>query len=253
MPVSMRPTVLSGPMWLRGKARHEAGYIILEEPKEYSLYDNTETVFDLADIEDVNGCVAFADRYGLLTHGSLDDELREPVTEWLQHAKMMWTVLRLSWHYRQACNGSEESLQTLTDVASPQLVRPAFENEATNTFEMMAQTNIAIAAYINQGMDGTQQRISADAEWDDPIEGGFRFIIAPPTLLALAYQQLGTLLMRGVEMRRCLHCDSIFVPVDSRQRYCSPECSGRARYKRFAARKRERESAGAVDAGTAEP
>lgn len=252
MSTFIRPSGLDAPVWMRGTARHEAGYIHLEEPRPYSIFDNEPSlVFDFADVKDVNGCVAFASERGLLTHGDPHPggELREPVTEWLAQAEKMRRLLQL-WHgVRTAILTSDITI--LKNVWDEHL-EPA--PAATTDDELVMESRWEIEMELNSGLRNVKTRVAADWRWEDgaPLnaDGWFSYVTEPQTLLDSLYHQLSMVIVQRIEARSCLNCGRPFLPADTRQRYCSPTCSSRSRYKRFA-EKRQRESVDAVDAGDA--
>jgi hypothetical protein len=61
----------------------------------------------------------------------------------------------------------------------------------------------------------------------------------PPDLLALAYYVLALFISRSEPARVCDGCGRIFPVVDPRQRYHDNRCAQRARYRRWADKRRE--------------
>ena len=76
------------------------------------------------------------------------------------------------------------------------------------------------------------------AEVKDMPPGNYVLTIICEDLLARAYVQIAMEVTRGIPVEICPVDGRVFAVRDPRQRYCSPQCAGRARYRRFAEKKR---------------
>jgi len=237
------------PMWLRGRARHDAGMIMLDEPEQYSIYGNKGLVFELAGIREPDEAVAFATTYGLLWHGADSEDRREPFERWMTEAGKLTNLLRLHRDIQDAVKGNTVAIDDLRVVFEP-IWRHAFEEAATTDAEILHQAQVMLAAWISEAMDGTTEGMTPGMSWEGGQPGEFRMIGYPPHLLAAIYHEFALFVTQRWTALICPECGRSFLPTDARQRYCTPTCSNRARFKRFAERKRERESAGVpVDVG----
>lgn len=77
---------------------------------------------------------------------------------------------------------------------------------------------------------------------DTPPPGEFVLTMWPRDLLARAYAELAMHMTAGVPVATCPEDGRVFAVQDPRQMYCSTQCAGRARYRRFTERKRVRGS-----------
>lgn len=68
--------------------------------------------------------------------------------------------------------------------------------------------------------------------------GDFVLTLRPPNLLARAYVEVALDMTGGVPVSACPVDGRPFPVRDPRQIYCSEQCAGRARYRRFATRKK---------------
>jgi len=53
-----------------------------------------------------------------------------------------------------------------------------------------------------------------------------------------AWHELMTIIVQSIPLRRCVECGRFFPVTDQRKRFCSTQCAGRVRYRRYADRKR---------------
>jgi hypothetical protein len=77
---------------------------------------------------------------------------------------------------------------------------------------------------------------------ETPPPGEFVLTAWPRDLLARAYIELAREMTAGARVAQCPEDGRIFPVRDPRQIYCSTQCAGRARYRRFAERSRSRET-----------
>jgi len=225
--------------------------VVLDDSEEYSIYDDRGRVFELAGIRTHDEAVAFASKHGLLWHGAAADYLREPFSEWLAQAAMMTRLTLLHSLILLAVKGDADAIAELRTSYEP-VYGEMFELPVDTDADVVHRASIVLAGLVSEGLKGTDLGISVGLEWEGGQPGEFRTIAHPPHLLGAIYHELSLLIAQRWQMLACPECGRTFIPTDARQRYCSPACSNRARYKRFTERQRQREFA-AVDAGTAEP
>src|SRR5437763_12443103 len=90
------------PVWLRGPARYEQGWITLDRSRAEEYQPRAETgrlYLDLARIWRPPDALVFAAQHGLLWHGPGSDTLRESFADWEDEARglraTMWSYLML--------------------------------------------------------------------------------------------------------------------------------------------------------------
>ncbi|HHX44471.1 MAG TPA: hypothetical protein GX714_10860 [Chloroflexi bacterium] len=220
------------PAWLRGPASVVDGWIVLDRQRahEYHPYGASNLAFDLAAVSTPQDAIAFVTRYGLLRHGPQANEWREPYSEWQQESSQLRAVFMLKSALDRALEGAPEELQRLAPV-----IRPLWQGAPENDKELTEQAAKTIAMIVSEGLRGVEHRLIAMFEWgagNAPNE--FATGIHPTDLVGYAYHHVAQLLNKKVVWLACPECGQYFVPTDGRQRYCSPTCAGRARYRRWA-------------------
>jgi hypothetical protein len=108
-------------------------------------------------------------------------------------------------------------------------------------FDLRDELAEDIASYLAESGAVLHFRATQELEdeTDDVPPTDFVINAHVPHLEGLAYYELMLEVSSGSPMKVCPEDARIFPVRDARQRYCSPQCSGRARYRRFAQRKRE--------------
>jgi hypothetical protein len=228
------------PDWLRGPARLEGEWVVLDDSKaeQYQPLSEADLLFDLADLRRPDDAIAFARRYGLLRHGLDATTFREPFADWLEAAYTLANLLGLYRLIRAAMDGDDEASQTLWEVWEPRL-RPALEPPPQTDSELLIGASQALAAFVSDGLRGVELRINSDVEWGvGPDNGpgrpdGFRLAPQPPDLLGLAYFALAMLINLRAPLAACEDCGRHFSPSDPRQRFCTTTCAARTRRRRW--------------------
>ncbi len=227
----------AGP-WLRGKARYEAGWIVLEAPDEYSMIEEVGgATFALAGIHEPADAVAFAERYGLLWHGPGADELRESFARWQEEAARLLFLMECYQQVYRAQRGDQDAIRILWELWE-QGIRPAFAEVATTDADLLDQASVVIADSITAGLTGVEQGFVSTVIFEDGRPDQFAFSPRLPHLLAAVYLELAMLLNHRQPLHSCVSCGRLFLGTDPRRRYCSESCANRVRYRRWAERRR---------------
>ena len=230
--------------WLRGEARYEDGAIILTKPEEYQPYAEKGLVDALSQVRKPADAVAFARRFGLLRRGPGSTELREPYSQWEQEVSTLNALLRLYVVLQAALTDDaparrQRAIDELWEVWQP-VFRSSFQEEPETDEQLLLQASAALTWAINDGLGDTREAVGIVHTADGvPQAGYFAFFAQPPHLLGYAYHELAMRVVSRAPMRYCEECGRSFLVVDQRQRYCGKSCANRARYKRWAAKRRQ--------------
>jgi len=222
----------SGPRpWLRGPASFDGDWLVLDKQQavEYHPYEEKGIAFALANVRTPRDAVEFIGKYGMLKHGPEDEDCREAFLEWQQEANCIQNVFFLVRALREGVRGNME----LAERVKPN-IQYLFSAPPANERETLEQIAKTIALIINQGLNGVGQGIAAhQVDFEVGQLGGFAFIARPHNLLGYIYHELAMLIVNQVPVNTCEGCGRVFLVKDVRQKYCSPQCSNRARFNRW--------------------
>lgn len=228
------------PSWVRGPARVEEGYVILDEGRAepYFLFEPTDLVFDLLEVYDPDSLdpktvTRFARRYGLLYHGAADlgsGHCRESLDGWHEDLATLNLVARMYMGLIESVkNGlTEEMRQTFKFMNVPKGHEPTDK-------ERLEAVSVALAEWITEGMEGTRAGLastcSLDVEPRDPTT--FLLLQRPTNLLTAAYSQFAFFIAHKAPILACPGCGRLFVPKSGKQKYCMPSCASTSRWRRW--------------------
>src|SRR5215211_7469228 len=84
--------------WIRGPARIDKGWIILDQKRAqlYQPMESTNLVFDLASIRRPSDALEFCATYGLLWHGPDSDEYKEDFSAWVDAAGTLTGIIDIN-------------------------------------------------------------------------------------------------------------------------------------------------------------
>lgn len=227
------------PPWLRGPAALDDGWVVLdlERAREYQPSE-AGLPYDLAAVSAPADVIAFVQRHGLLRHGPGADEHRERLRDFEEQALGLRYILRVYQELRRGLSEdrgeSVEGLRALRGELRPAL-SDFFEAPASSDEELLAQASVTIAQGISQGLEGVEESVGA-AVVGGGSPGLFGFAPRPPDLVGYAYHQLAMAVVSRAAMRTCAECGRFFPVKDRRQRFCTPTCASRARYRRWSKR-----------------
>jgi CGNR zinc finger len=90
------------------------------------------------------------------------------------------------------------------------------------------------ATGLNNGLVNAPIYVFDRADAGEPVAPGqLRIGAMAHTLEAVCYLNLAFTLAERQPIDVCPACQSIFIPTDGRQKYCTPACGNRARVKKF--------------------
>jgi hypothetical protein len=266
--------------WKRGPARHEDGQIVMHVDAYGAsfvprLADGID--IELSRIHTPDDAVAFVSRFGLLEHGvywpeslyvdipagrvTSDDEIpsedEEPYERFAETAAELRLILRTVQNVRLATDGDEAALAELVTQAMVIWRRQGFdpaEEDArilklTKWGDFLPMMTSHVAALLNEGLQNETSRswfgVSGPAWPRDPRESPDRLTLSVilPTLRAFCYWSLAQKLISRAPILVCPECQHDFALEHKRQRFCTRNCTRRARY-------RETQNSLAVSGGT---
>ena len=234
-----RPLIVRHPRWVFGPAVVADGWIVLTEPREGQMPWGGRadapwprrigtTAVALVRVRTPVEAVVFAEQFGLLRCGPGAPEFRERFLDWQREIAILAELI--------------DNYIAVYPVV-------AVEDPAMNIFDSgyLPKGNAAHAIlHAAMGHVGAGVRLYIE---DHRI--GWQVELDPCDLLGTVYAEMAALMVNGTELRYCEDCSKVFLVEDPRQRFCNTTCNYRSRHRRMLERKRQRESADAVDAGDA--
>ena len=243
-----RRELVAAPGWARGLARVDGEDVVLDMDgaERYSAAEFSGLEFALAAIREPHEILGFVRRYGMLWHGPENTgECREPVSHWLQEAIAFELAMDLAVAIQDAVDGDVEAKAQLR---SNWLVIPwrlDFPPGSFDSDEILKIASIVLARTIERGLgDTVRQRFVAASEVGHGGPGTYMWLSQVETLLGYAYHELASAIDERIPIASCEECGRRFAVQHGRQRFCSPRCASRARYKRFAAKRKSQEELG---------
>src|SRR5262245_20336323 len=231
-----------GTPWLRGPARIEGEWVVLdrERAEEYEPDDADDALTDLGAIDRPDQVIAFVRKHGLLKQGPDAADHREPLSDWWASANQVFNTLQLAARLRKAIAGDRDALEYLETTWHPLYYGEDWPAGYDRREILLARMGYAVAQRVSAGLAGVEEQIAAGVQFvsaetgERGSAGTFYFRPRAPHLLALVYHRLARLLVERTPIEPCEECGRIFVVTDRRQRYCSPQCGNRVRFRRWA-------------------
>jgi len=225
--------MFEAPRWMRGPARYEDGWVEINraEAETYDLMTvGDEAFFDFVAIDGAEDAVQFAQHYGLLRQGPDSGELRESFIVWKEEIDHLAAALGRYYLLLRAATGKKGALDALWGLQDT--IASVFEQDAATDEELMAQVTMIIGGDVSAGLLNSPLALRGLVEYEEgALPGLFAFAPRSPHLLAHVYYLFALLLLEHKPLDMCTHCLRYFPRIDARQRYCSPECSQRRRWR----------------------
>lgn len=255
--------------WTRGNARMEDDDVaLLLFDGQLELYDWTvapQLPFDLAAIRHPVDVLGFVKRWGVLYGTEDEPEAIIEISEYMRAAvEMNWLLYRyglirpsttdpaarrrLAEYWAGLYSGvlindvrrwvQEPRAREVTHDLVQQLARTAdFDEMAIDVREALEEDlwdHVEETAFSISSLD-FYEPLRGEAE----PPGDFILTARPSNLLGRAYVEVALDMTAGVSVAACPDDGKIFAVRDPRQVYCSDQCAGRARYRRWAQKQRQ--------------
>jgi hypothetical protein len=217
---------------LGGTIRHEDGWIVLEEPRIREVKLGPEKLVAFAGVRDLAAALQFAKQYGLLDRHSDGGPYRESFADWQEEAGRLAGLLSQYIDLQRSGEGRDEGEQAYQDARRLAAAIDEGRGDARLVFSL---------TWLFQHDPSAVDEVAWMGRFQDRIMDG--------PLRSVLYYELGELVKRGDELRRCEDCGRAFLVGDPRQRFCDATCNYRTRRRRMNERKRE--ASAPVDGGTA--
>lgn len=230
------------PKWVRGPARVEGDYVVVDSGKaeEYVIDRPKNLPFDLAALAPIGGSFdpqrirPFVRRYGLLWHGPGQfegEEARESLGDWQKAAEDASFIIEQYRVLREAIETN--SLAPVEGLINAYSAVGNFT--ATNDREYLGQLSILLAEVLTERLGNCTIGLIAAAGLNIADDAPGRFMIAhhPSDLVSAAYAQLAVYVASQAELRECPGCGIIFRPESGKQKYHSKSCASTNRWRRW--------------------
>lgn len=248
--------------WLRGPARIDGKYIVMpcETASSFRPLAEPDVGVELSHVRNPDDAVQFVRRFGLLREKpSLGDaEVREAFAEFEHVAADLHDILTTAKAVRDARAGKAEAfryLRALLVIPEDRVVRttvPWTGNPAKSFVEavhtparlvgaddltILTRASQFVADLLNEGLkfDAALPHVFDRTSLGEVEPGSWRIGMLPTTLAGVCYLSVALALVDQVPVGVCedTTCRRLFFVRDGRQRYCTPRCANRTRYRRF--------------------
>lgn len=262
---TVRPFHVEGESW-HGPAEIDDGFVEFagERATSYDWSVAPELPYDLAAIRHEVDILGFVKRWGFLRSWDNDEHYIPTVEEFMDHSLAMNLTLYL---YGLVSGASSESSNrgvfeywagvytgAIDEDLQSWLWNPARRAQIAEQVDQLARTaDLETMAFdIRDELEEDVQEMLTDVEvsihslnwmeWpnNDPPPGNFLLTAFPKDLLGRAYLEVALEMTAGTKVAACPDDGRMFAVRDPRQIYCSSQCAGRARYRRFSERRKQR-------------
>lgn len=247
--------------WMRGPAVLDRSAITLDRSRAVEYTPTPQEIRalprDLAWIKEPSDVVPFVQKYGLLTQGPRDTQFQESWALWRKTA----TILRETYLLYVALTDALQDKRGAIDALRRQLlthVTARIESSSADPGEweqykaridnaigltdqaLLIHASWFIAETLNALLSGGMKDgftgifVMPDADETGGTPGVFSWAPLAPNLIGMAGWAAASEMIVRTPLRECVWCGRVFPVEDQRQIYCSPTCSGRARYQRYA-------------------
>lgn len=218
--------------WIRGRADHRDGWIIIDKPESYMIQGEKDLAFDLAAVHDHNDALGFAGRHGLLRTGPGSEEYRELFADWERTAFKLRRVMEMYVTLGRAEQGDADAMMKLRSFENWFVTR-GYIDASVDESALLGKATQFLADTVREELVGVQQSLVATESVKLGRPRGFAFTADSPTLVGYAYHDFARRIVNSVPMRTCVECGRAFVLEDKRQKYCSDKCSNRYRHRQW--------------------
>ncbi len=248
--------------WLRGPARLEGDTIVVDYARGSAWDPLSEPALgrELTRVHTATDAVGFAQRFGLLNEGAegidrIPNALvpgREPFQEFVAAAEALRTISRTVLDVRAAVGGDTQALLRLKarfftteapagrEVVARDWDPPPERIAETDDHSLLIHASHWSGWQLSVALKGTRAFIYDRAERGESVPPGhLRVGILPRTLLEVCYLTLAVSLADKDPLSLCGECERLFVVEDARQKFCTPKCASRARFRKHDRKRKE--------------
>ena len=241
-------TSFRGPAWIDG------GDIVMDRKRatKYNPTREPKVGLELTKVRTPQDAVKFVELYGLPNIDDdaiwLPDEVRQPFREIEKLASRLRSIVEDAVDVRAGVNGDAAAVERLRSrllermfpggkvpkrlAASAAYIR----RELVSDRRVLLEASEGIATELEFGLQGAFPVIMDRAFQGEPIEPGrLRISLCPKNLAGFCFLTFALALAEKEPLGVCPECGSAFVIEDGRQKFCSPQCAARTRFKRFKA------------------
>jgi hypothetical protein len=259
---------LRGPAWQDG----ESIVLDCDRAEEYQPLAEPTVGLDLTSVRTPADAVAFATRFGLLrsssaeTIGDRPALAREPFVQFAEAASKLRDIVENALDVRDAVDGDADALARLRSnfvvpddhnvIVSKQIFSKKNSNQVVRVVKQVVKAR-EILSREKRLVDADDRTILIHAsDWSAlGLSGGLidarpyvfdragtgeavppgqlRVGILPETLLEVCYLTTALALAEKEPLEICPECRRVFIVEDGRQKFCTPTCASRARFRRF--------------------
>ena len=223
---------------------------------------------ELANVKTPNDAVAFVRRFGLLKKSELlndatsvkyDAQRGELFTDFQDTAKNLYYILILTLEVRRGNQGDADAISRLRQhMVIPEdeeisrwsmgkkevlgmardLYSPEERFEGLDNRTLLMEASQRAADNLNDGLtgDNAEPYVFDRAFIGESVSpGAWRIGVAPTTLEGVCYLTVALMLAEKEPIEVCHDptCGHFFVATDGRQKFCTPACGNRVRYRRY--------------------
>jgi hypothetical protein len=227
--------------WVRGPAWLDGDDVVLDLPRGtlYAPLAEPGLGLDLTKVKTPDDAVAFAQRYGLLSvRASSEDGLalamtlrealsapvpiRESAQSFIQTAAHLRGLVAIARDVRKGAEGDDKAIHRLRQTA-----------KGDSRAILIGAADICAQAFTAALRDTWPMVYDRAAMGENVPPGRLRIGVFATTLKEACYLTIAAGLAEHEPIDVCAECSAAFVVEDARQRYCTPRCASRARFKRF--------------------
>jgi len=202
---------------------------------------------ELTSVTTPDAAVAFVQRFGLLhtawepSYQAAPAQLREPVERFIAAADDLRGIIAIALDVRRAVDGNRDALARVRDRFGKVVAHHSGDKPDDRAILIYASDWTALG--LSNGLAAARPYVYDRAERGETVPPGrLRVGILPDTLREVCYLTIAFQLADKEPLGICPECQRVFVIEDGRQRFCTPACASRVRFRRFKTKQKEKRS-----------
>jgi len=221
----------------------------VERGSTYDPLREPKVGLELTKVRTPQDAVEFVERFGLPNIEDVETikarEVRQPFAEIEQLATELRDIVRTAADLRAGVKGDTTAVGRLRTSLLERVRHAAgrrLEDKATRMVralsdrEILLESGEHVATSLEVGLQGASPMVLDRAWQGEAVEPGrLRIALYPMSLAGFCHLTVALALAEREALEICPECDVGFVIEDGRQKFCSPRCAARARFKRFKA------------------